>query len=185
MGFIKHGEKPLKALQPKTLYMMFPFDMDNPYAGPTDKLPNACIPVETKNHTYYDNMGNPLSGHWLFSPGRHHYTFNATQQLSIKDSIRLHQITSHLHPFAERLQLVDRTKNTVIYNCESENFEDKIGLKSTPTFTSTEGVWLYENREYEMTLEVNNTTNTDQEMMASMAIFYYDEEMTKKTSNYK
>ena len=185
IGFIKHGEKPLKALQPKTLYMMFPFDMDNPYAGPTDKLPNACIPVETKNHTYYDNMGNPLSGHWLFSPGRHHYTFNATQQLSIKDSIRLHQITSHLHPFAERLQLVDRTKNTVIYNCESENFEDKIGLKSTPTFTSTEGVWLYENREYEMTLEVNNTTDTDQEMMASMAIFYNDEEMTKKTSAYK
>lgn len=185
IGFIKHGEKPLKALQPKTLYMMFPFDMDNPFVGPTDKLPNACIPVETKNHTYYDDKGNPLSGHWLFSPGRHHYTFNATQQLSIKDSIRLHQITSHLHPFAERLQLVDKTTNTVIYNCESENFKDKIGLKSTPTFTSTEGVWLYENREYEMTLEVNNTTDTDQEMMASMAIFYNDEEMTKKTSTYK
>ncbi|WP_431158465.1 hypothetical protein [Winogradskyella poriferorum] len=185
IGFIKHGEKPLKALQPKTLYMMFPFDMDNPFVGPTDKLPNACIPVETKNHTYYDDKGNPLSGHWLFSPGRHHYTFNATQQLSIKDSIRLHQITSHLHPFAERLQLVDKTTNTVIYNCESENFEEKIGLKSTPTFTSTEGVWLYENREYEMTLKVNNTTDTDQEMMASMAIFYNDEEMTKKTSAYK
>lgn len=185
IGFIKHGKKPIKALQPKTLYMMFPFDMDNPFVGPSDKLPNACIPVETKNHTYYDDKGNPLSGHWLFSPGRHHYTFNATQQLSIKDSIRLHQITSHLHPFAERLQLVDKTTNKVIYNCESENFEDKIGLKSTPTFTSTEGVWLYENHEYEMTLEVNNTTDTDQEMMASMAIFYNDEEMTKKTSAYK
>ena len=185
IGFIKHGEKPLKALQPKTLYMMLPFDINNPFVGPTDKLPNACIPVETKLHTYYDDKGNPLSGHWLFSPGRHHFSFNATKQLSIKDSIRLHQITSHLHPFAERLQLVDKTTNTVIYNCESENFEDKIGLKNTPTFTSTEGIWLYENREYEMMLEVNNTTNTDQEMMASMAIFYNDEEMTKKTSAYK
>lgn len=185
IGFIKHGEKPLKALQPKTLYMMLPFDMNNPFVGPTDKLPNACIPVETKNHTYYDDKGNPLSGHWVFSPGRHHFSFNATKQLSIKDSIRLYQITSHLHPFAERLQLVDKTTNTVIYNCESENFEDKIGLKNTPTFTSTEGIWLYENREYEMMLEVNNTTNTDQEMMASMAIFYNDEEMTKKTSAYK
>lgn len=185
IGFIKHGEKPLKALQPKTLYMILPFDINNPFVGPTDKLPNACIPVETKLHTYYDDKGNPLSGHWLFSPGRHHFSFNATKQLSIKDSIRLHQITSHLHPFAERLQLVDKTTNTVIYNCESENFEDKIGLKNTPTFTSTEGIWLYENREYEMMLEVNNTTNTDQEMMASMAIFYNDEEMTKKTSAYK
>ena len=185
IGFIKHGEKPLKALQPKSLYMILPFDINNPFVGPTDKLPNACIPVETKLHTYYDDKGNPLSGHWLFSPGRHHFSFNATKQLSIKDSIRLHQITSHLHPFAERLQLVDKTTNTVIYNCESENFEDKIGLKNTPTFTSTEGIWLYENREYEMMLEVNNTTNTDQEMMASMAIFYNDEEMTKKTSAYK
>lgn len=180
IGFVKHSEQPLKALQPKTIFMMFPFDKDNPFAGPTEQMPNACIPVETKNHTYYDNQGNPLSGHWIFAPGRHYYRFDASQQLNIQDSISLHQITSHLHPFAERLQLVDKTTNEVIYDCVSENFKTKIGLKKTPVFNSKEGIWLYKDHSYEMTLEVNNTTNEDQEMMASMAIFYNDDEMTKR-----
>ena len=185
IGYTKHKDKQLTPLQPKTIYMMFPFDIENPFVGPTDDLPNACVPVETKNHTYYDDKGNPLSGHWIFSPGKHSYRFDASKQLAIKDSIRLHQVTSHLHPFAERLKLVNKTTQEVIYDCVSENFDDKIGLKNTPTFTSKEGVWMYAGHVYEMTLEVNNTSDKDQEMMASMAIFYYDEGMEEKIKNYK
>jgi len=185
IGFTKDKDKRLIPLQPKTIYMMFPFDIENPFVGPTDDLPNACIPVETKNHTYYDEKGNPLSGHWIFAPGKHSYRFDATMQLGIKDSIRLHQVTSHLHPFAERLKLVDKTTQEVIYDCVSENFKDKIGLKNTPTFTSEKGVWMYQDHTYELTLDVDNTSSKDQEMMASMAIFYYDKGMEDKIRSYK
>ncbi|HLT52415.1 MAG TPA: hypothetical protein VKZ97_00890 [Flavobacteriaceae bacterium] len=185
IGYTSNKQQQLIPLQPKTIFMMFPFDIKDPFKGPTEAIPNACIPVETKNHTYYNNEGNPLSGHWIFTPGKHHYAYDTTEQLKIKDSIRLHQITAHLHPFAEKFILKDKTTNTIIYQCNSENYANKIGLKSTPTFSSKEGVWLYEDHVYEMLLDVNNTTNKDQEMMASMAIFYYDKDMDNKINSLK
>ncbi|WP_460219290.1 hypothetical protein [Psychroserpens sp. MEBiC05023] len=176
----KHSKKPLIPLQPKTVFMMFPYDPNDPFKGPTEQLPNACIPVETKNHSYLDNQGNALSGHWIISSGTHSYAYDASQQLQIKDSIRLHQITSHLHPFANRFQLRDKTTGEVIYDCKSENFKNKIGLKNTPSFSSQKGIWMYEDHIYEMLLDIDNVTDKDQEMMASMAIFYYDPEMYDK-----
>lgn len=180
IGFKTHSKSPLIPLQPKTVFMMFPYDPKDPFKGPTEQIPNACIPVETKNHSYLDTEGNALSGHWIITPGKHSYTYDASHQLQIKDSIRLHQITSHLHPFANRFMLKDKTTNTIIYDCKSENFTDKIGLKNTPSFASQKGIWMYEDHVYEMLLEVDNTTEKDQEMMASMAIFYYDGEMQDK-----
>ena len=185
IGYTKHSEKSLIPLQPKTVFMMFPFDPNDPYKGPTEMLPNACIPVETKNHTYMDTDGNPLSGHWIIKPGKHHYSYDTTAQLQIKDSIRLHQVTSHLHPFANRFLLRDKTTDEIIYDCKSQNFTDRIGLKRTPSFSSQKGIWMYADHTYEMELEVHNTTDKDQEMMASMAIFYYDREMQNKVSELK
>jgi len=183
IGFVNHKQQQLIPLQPRTIFMMFPYDINDPFKGPTEQLPNACIPVETKNHTYINSDGHALSGHWVIAPGKHSYTYDTSDQLQIKDSIRLHQITSHLHPFAENFVLKDKTTNTIIYNCKSENFETKIGLKNTPSFNSKVGVWLYKDHIYEMHLKVNNTTDKDQEMMASMAIFYYDKEMENKINS--
>lgn len=185
IGYTNHNEKQLIPLQPRTVFMMFPFDPQNPFKGPTELLPNACIPVETKNHSYQDNSGNALSGHWIIAPGKHNYSYDASEQLQIKDSIRLHQITSHLHPFAQRFKLKNKTTGEIIYDCKSENFSDKIGLKNTPSFSSQKGVWMYRNHVYEMLLEIDNTTDKDQEMMASMAIFYYDADMDNRIKELK
>ncbi|MFD2917553.1 hypothetical protein [Psychroserpens luteus] len=185
IGFTKNSDKTLIPLQPKTVFMMFPYDPQNPFEGPTEMLPNACIPVETKNHSYLDNDGNALSGHWIITPGKHSYSYDTSQQLQIKDSIRLHQITSHLHPFADRFKLKDKTTGEVIYDCKSENFTDKIGLKNTPSFSNQKGIWMYKDHTYEMLLEVDNITDKDQEMMASMAIFYYDADMDHKIKELK
>ncbi|WP_406684436.1 hypothetical protein N1F78_01525 [Seonamhaeicola sp. MEBiC1930] len=182
--FIRHRDKQLKPLQPKTIYIMLPFDINNPFAGPSNDIPNACIPVETKLHTYFDENNNPLSGHWVVPQGKHNYSFDASKQLNIKDSIRIHQITPHLHPFAEKFSLINKTTKEIIYECKSENFTEKIGLKNAPTFESESGIWLYKDHNYELYLEVNNTTNKDQEMMASMAILFYDLEMHNKIKKH-
>jgi hypothetical protein len=47
-------------------------------------------------------------------------------------------------------------------------------------YSSVEGIWLYENHEYELVLEVNNTSSIDQDMMGSMFLFFYDEELKGK-----
>jgi hypothetical protein len=39
---------------------------------------------------------------------------------------------------------------------------------------------MLKNHEYELVLEVNNTTTIDQDMMGSMFLFFYDEELDRK-----
>ncbi|HRA74069.1 MAG TPA: hypothetical protein PLB11_14750, partial [Flavobacterium sp.] len=61
-----------------------------------------------------------------------------------------------------------------------------IGLTNIENFSSTEGIWLYANQEYEIVLEVNNTSLENQDMMGSMFLFFYDSEMDeilKKSSS--
>ena len=43
---------------------------------------------------------------------------------------------------------------------------------------------MYPNHEYELTLITNNTTNAPQDMMASMFLFFYDEEMGLKINTF-
>jgi hypothetical protein len=45
------------------------------------------------------------------------------------------------------------------------------------SFSSEEGIWLYASHDYEIKLEVNNTSSTEQDMMGSMFLFFYDKEL--------
>lgn len=174
----------IKPLYPKTLFMMLPFDINDPYNPESKTLENSCIPLETKNHTYFDKNGQALSGHWKLFQGKQTFTYNATEQLALKDTMRLHQITPHLHPFATNFILKDLTANQVIYDCKVVNHTNKIGLAKTPAFNSKEGVLMYPSHEYQLTLITNNTTNEEQDMMASMFMFFYDNEMDMKVQAY-
>jgi hypothetical protein len=46
---------------------------------------------------------------------------------------------------------------------------------------------MYQNHEYELVLEVNNTTKINQDMMGSMFLFFYDAELDSilKTTNIR
>lgn len=57
------------------------------------------------------------------------------------------------------------------------NHKNKIGLSNINQFSSESGIWMYVNHEYELVLEVNNTTNVTQDMMGSMFLFFYDKEL--------
>ncbi|WP_282136624.1 hypothetical protein [Seonamhaeicola maritimus] len=97
----------------------------------------------------------------------------------------LHQITPHLHPFAKQFILKDITNNQIIYNCEVKNHSGKIGLSKTPEFSSSKGLKMYPSHEYELILTTNNTTSEPQDMMASMFLFFYDQEMDIKIEAYR
>ena len=177
-------DKTIKPLYPKTIFMMLPFNFENLDDLKNKTLENSCIPVETKNHTYFNKNGQALSGHWKLFQGEQKITNNATEQLAIKDTMRLQQITPHLHPLAKNFILKDVTANKVIYNCEVINHDSKIGLTKTPTLSSEEGILIYPTHDYELTLITNNTTDDIQDMMASMFLFFYDEEMDQKVKAY-
>ncbi|WP_284651373.1 hypothetical protein [Flavobacterium terrisoli] len=169
--------KNLKPLMSRTAFIMLPYDKYDPSKSPTDPGTNMCIPVETKNHSYDDGNGNMLSGHWVIPAGKNTYRSSVTSQLQIKDSLRLHAAAIHVHPFATSISLFDKTTGKAIFKSKIANHKGKTGLTSIDPFSSEEGIWLYENHEYEIVLEVDNTTATDQDMMGSMFLFFYDKEL--------
>lgn len=100
--------------------------------------------------------------------------------LNLQDSLRLHAAAVHVHPFATSLTLYDQTTKTPIFTSRIENYTDKIGLKKIEAFSSEEGVWLHPDHRYELLLEVDNTSAVEQDMMGSMFLFFYDQEMDEQ-----
>ena len=167
-----------KPLMSRTVYIMLPYDKYDPYKCPVDPGKDYCIPVETKNHSYDDGQGNKLSGHWVIPVGKHTYRSNIDNQLQITtDSLRLHAAAVHVHPFATSLTLWDKTSKRAIFTSNMVNHTNKIGLSKIDAFCSETGIWMLKNHEYELVLEVNNTTNINQDMMGSMFLFFYDQEL--------
>ena len=173
-------QKTQKPLLSKTVFIQLPYDENNPFKQPLDPATNQCIPVETKNHSYEDGKGHKFSGHWIIPAGVKTYRSSITAQLQIQDSLRLHFSAPHVHPFATNIFVFDKTAGQVIFNCKISNYKNKIGLSTIETFSSEEGIWLYQNHEYELVLTSNNTTKTNQDMMGSMFLFFYDQELDAK-----
>ncbi len=183
LGYQPHSNN-MKPLQSKTVFVMLPYDDENPFQGPTDANPNMCLPVETGNHSYKNNEGESLSGHWVIFPGKETYSYDITDQLQLLDSTTMHHIAAHLHPFAETLAFRDKTLNLTLFTSEAKNYSDKIGLQSVSYFSSEDGIMLYPDHNYELVLETNNTSKTNQDMMASMFVFLYDKELDEKIKAY-
>jgi len=184
LGYKPHS-KTMKPLQSKTVFVMLPYDAKNPFQGPTENNPNMCLPVETGNHSYQNEEGESLTGHWVVFPGKEQYSYDITHQFQLKDSTTMHHIATHLHPYAETLMLKDKTLDSVLFTAEAKNYTDKIGLKNVTSFSSKKGVMLYPDHNYELILETNNTSGINQDMMASMFVFLYDKEMDEKLKAFK
>lgn len=183
LGYKKHSPE-MKPLMPRTLFIMLPYNSNKPYEGPTNQDPNMCLPVDTKQHSYVDDSGQHLSGHWVVFKGKATYQYDVTKQLRLKDSTTMHHIAVHLHPFAETMELRDKTLDTTLFVSIAENHKDKIGLKKVSYFSSVDGIMLYPDHNYELVLKVNNTSDVNQDMMGSMFVFLFDKEMAEKTKAY-
>ncbi|MFT3793899.1 hypothetical protein [Flavobacterium sp.] len=166
-----------KPLMSRTVFVQLPYDKNDPFKEPLDPASNQCVPVETKNHSYDDGNGNMLSGHWVIPSGKKTYRSSIDAQLQMKDSLRLHAAAIHVHPFATSITLFDKTTNQPIFTSKITNHKDKIGLSEIEPFSSEKGIWLYKTHQYDLVLETNNTTAIEQDMMGSMFLFFYDQEL--------
>ena len=172
-----HNNIDLKPLMSKTVFIQLPYNKSDPYKSPVDPGKDYCIPVETKNHNYVDEKGNVLSGHWVIPKGKNTYRSSIDIQLGIVDSLRLHAAAIHVHPFATSLTLFDKTTNSAVFVSTITNHKNNIGLTKITDFCSEKGVLMFKNHQYELVLEVDNTTNVQQDMMGSMFLFFYDKEL--------
>ncbi len=177
IDYSKKNYERIKPLMSRTVFIELPYDKNDPFKSPIDPGKDYCIPVETKNHNYTDSKGNTLSGHWVIPIGKNTYRSSINEQLQIKDSLQLNAAAIHVHPFATKITLLDKSTNTPIFTSTITNHKNKIGLTKMDRYCSEKGVYLYKNHNYELVLEVNNTSKTKQDMMGSMFLFFYDKEL--------
>jgi len=126
------------------------------------------------SHIYTDQNHQQFTGHWVVKPGTEVNNTLVTEFLKIPYDTTIHYIAVHLHPFAESLELKDLTTGQTLFKSKTRNSEDKIGLDHVDYFSSPKGIPIYKDHQYQMTSVYNNTTDTEQDSMATMYIYMLD-----------
>ena len=76
-------------------------------------------------------------------------------------------------------ELKDLTTGETVFKSSARNSKDKIGLDYVDYFSSSEGIAIYKDHEYQLISSYNNTTDTDQDSMAVIYMYVLDREYKK------
>jgi hypothetical protein len=123
-----------------------------------------------------DPYGREFTAHFVVKPGRVSNQSLATSHLNVAYDTTIHTIDTHLHPFAESLELRDLTTQETLFLSHATPFEEGIGLRHVETFSSEEGIPLYADHEYAVISIYDNTSGSDQDAMASFYVGVYNPE---------
>ncbi len=136
---------------------------------------SCLVRPSASEHAYTDDEGRKFTGHWVVDPGREVNTTRVTEILALPFDTRLHYVAVHLHPFAESLELIDKTAGRTIFKSQARQLAGGIGLEHVEAFSSVEGVSLERDHEYEMVSVYDNTSGEPQDSMAVMYMYVRDE----------
>lgn len=128
-----------------------------------------------------DRHGQKFTGHWVVEPGREVNRTNVTKFLQLQFDTKIHYIAVHLHPFAESLELIDKTTGKQVFKANTKQAEGKIGLAHIDHYASAEGLPIFKDHEYELVSVYNNTTDENQDSMAVMYLYVEDVNFHKPT----
>ena len=92
----------------------------------------------------------------------------------------IHFVSVHLHPFAESLQLRDKTTGETVLASKAENRPERIGLARVDQIASPSGIRLHKDHEYELVSAYNNTTSQNRTAMAVMYLYVEDTEYRRR-----
>ncbi len=139
--------------------------------------PGQNVPVAGEMATLVsDRRGQVFTLHWILPPGPEERRTLVTSFLNLSFDTTVHYIATHLHPFATSLELRDLTTGETVFEAKARGPEEGIGLDHVDPFSSTEGVPLFKDHDYEMVSIYDNTSGEDQDAMASFFLFLHDRE---------
>lgn len=152
---------------------------DRPYFGVEDPDPEVhgpgcAVGEKIKGHLLRDDTGQVFTSHWVVPPGRQVNRSLATESLALPFDTTIHYISVHLHPFAESLELRDRTTGETLFKAYVHPSKDRIGIDDIDSYSSAEGIPVYKDHEYEMISIYDNPTDEDQDAMAVMFLYMRD-----------
>ena len=112
--------------------------------------------------------------HFAVPPGRHSYRGTVQGTTKIPFDTTAHHISAHLHVYGESLELIDKSTGTSLFKSEATANDKHTGIAKMTHFSSTDGVPIYRNHEYELVATYNNTTDKHIDAMAVVYIYYKD-----------
>jgi len=121
-----------------------------------------------------DAMGRKFTAHWVVQPGHEVTRTTVTEFLNLPFDTDAHYIAVHLHPFAESLELIDRTVERTVFKSSVRAPDDRIGILEVEHYSSAEGIRFFADHEYELVSVYNNTLDTPVDSMAVMYLYFDD-----------
>lgn len=144
--------------------------VDTALHGPSCGVGMAAVPEAQET----DPLGRQFTSHWVVEPGREVNRSLVTRFLNLPWDTTAHYIAVHLHPFAESLELIDRTTGETVFRAEVDPADGKIGIDRVDHLASAEGIPLYADHEYELVSVYDNTSGEAQDSMAVMYMYLLD-----------
>ncbi|HUF79010.1 MAG TPA: hypothetical protein VMR44_08845 [Thermoanaerobaculia bacterium] len=121
-----------------------------------------------------DPLGRKFTSHWVVEPGREVNHSLVTEFLNLPFDTTAHYIAVHLHPFAESLELIDRTTGETVFRAEVDAADGRIGIDRVDYLESAEGIAFYKDHQYELVSVYDNTSGEPQDSMAVMYLYLLD-----------
>lgn len=139
-------------------------------------------PSSMKNMIFTDDLGRKQIGHWVVPPGTHTYTSPvstitspANADFAAKNR-RIHLVMAHVHPFCEKLALVECNGNERkdVITIKAKTMDKPLQILHIDTLSSAEGIPLAAGKHYELQATYVNPTTQPQDSMAGMALYCAD-----------
>jgi hypothetical protein len=140
----------------------------------------SCLPgMNASTNEFADGKGRAFTGHWIVKPGREENHTRVTDIMDLPFDTTLHYVAVHLHPFAQSLELIDKTDGKTVYKAFTKQADKGVGLARVDFYESSDGIPLHKGHEYELVSIYQNTTDKDQDSMAVMNLYLHDKEFVK------
>lgn len=128
--------------------------------------------------------GDLYTGHWIVREGKDTMRYDVTNMLQLPFSTTLHYAGVHVHPYCTALALIDKTTNEIVFHSAIENVPNTTKMSHIDVFSSIEGTMMYDDHKYELVCYTNNDSGKEQDMMAVMLLYLYDQELDGKLSGF-
>ena len=116
--------------------------------------------------------GQGRTDHWLVPPGRQVLRSDVESGVVRFDGM-IHFIKIHLHPYGESVTLIDKTTGEEVWKGLAKNHSERAHLTEIESYSSTTGIPVYRDRNYELVTVYNNPTDEPIDAMAVMRIFVH------------
>ncbi len=180
--YVRKGERAMKSLAMTSAAGIVSTDGHQGHfgMGADHHAGHATTGVSKGGIEYRDTLGQKFSGHWVVPPGKHSVRTVATKWMALRADTEVHYIGVHVHPYAQRITLRDLTTGQDVFTSLVHPMEGRIGISKVTDFSSTRGMRLFANHDYEVIADYENPTAQPVDAMAVLFLYVRDTDMPLK-----